>query len=59
MAEMKLILARLLWTFDMTLPAEHREWGENLEIYHLWELPPLEVQLVPAAEPVHRDSPHT
>ena len=32
---MKLILARLLWTFDMILPGEHREWGENLDIYHL------------------------
>lgn len=50
MAEMKLILAELLWNFDISLPEEYASWGEKLKVYHLWEITPLYVQLVPAVE---------
>ncbi|KAI0376829.1 cytochrome P450 [Hypomontagnella monticulosa] len=42
--EMRLIMARVLWNFDMSLDENCRNWHEQ-KIYALWEKPPLEVTL--------------
>ena len=42
--EMRSILARLLWHFDLTLCEESRGW-ENQKAYLLWDKPPLWVKL--------------
>ncbi|KAK2024329.1 isotrichodermin C-15 hydroxylase [Colletotrichum zoysiae] len=45
--EMRIILARLLWNFDMRLAEESKNWGENQEVYIVWFKPPLRVHLTP------------
>ncbi|KAI1393308.1 cytochrome P450 [Hypoxylon trugodes] len=42
--EMRLILARVLWNFDLTLDQSIGKW-EDQKIYSLWEKPPLKVFL--------------
>lgn len=44
---MKLILARLIWNFDMELAAESRDWAEKQKIFILWDKGPLRVRLTP------------
>ncbi|OBR08871.1 Cytochrome P450 ClCP1 [Colletotrichum higginsianum IMI 349063] len=46
-SEMKLILARLIWNFDMELAAESRNWAEKQKIFILWDKGPLRVRLTP------------
>ena len=43
-AEMRLVLARLLFTFDMSAKDETMEFGEQ-ETYMFWEKQPLNVEL--------------
>ncbi|KAE8331440.1 cytochrome P450 [Aspergillus sergii] len=43
-AEMRVILARVLWNFDITLCEESRHWRDQ-KTYILWEKPPLWVKL--------------
>lgn len=45
--EMRLILARLLWNFDMTLADDSKDWIDKQKIYLLWEKGPLNVHLTP------------
>ncbi|KAI2785537.1 cytochrome P450 [Daldinia loculata] len=40
--EMHLIMARVLWNFDLALDDKSRDW-HNQKIFGLWEKPPLEV----------------
>ncbi|KAL7626103.1 hypothetical protein AAE478_002873 [Parahypoxylon ruwenzoriense] len=40
--EMRLIMAKVLWNFDLTLDEKSSNWN-NQKIYSLWEKPPLEV----------------
>lgn len=40
-AEMRLILARMLWRFDLELMPECRDWMEGQKIYGFWVKPPL------------------
>lgn len=47
-AEMRLILARLLWNFDLELMPESRNWKDQ-KIYTLWEKGALNVKLTPVA----------
>ncbi|KAK1996017.1 cytochrome P450 [Colletotrichum falcatum] len=46
--EMRIILARLLWNFDLALAEDSEEWMETQKIYTLWEKGPLNVYLRPA-----------
>lgn len=43
--EMRVMLARLLWNFDLQLCAESDKWNRQLT-YTLWEKPPLMCRLV-------------
>ncbi|AEO60272.1 hypothetical protein MYCTH_2129362 [Thermothelomyces thermophilus ATCC 42464] len=45
-AEMRLILARLLWNFDLELMPESRSWNEQ-KIYSLWDKGAINVKLTP------------
>lgn len=45
--EMRLILAKLLWNFDLTLCSESEKWSSQ-KIYLMWEKGPLFVRLRPA-----------
>ncbi|KAI1206483.1 cytochrome P450 monooxygenase [Annulohypoxylon truncatum] len=47
-AEMRLILARLVWNYDISL-AEKQEtdWMQNQRMFGLWEKPPLNIRLNP------------
>jgi averantin hydroxylase len=45
-AEMRLILAKVLWNFDLELDEQRcGEWMKCQKIYFLWEKPPLWVKL--------------
>ncbi|KAJ4349096.1 hypothetical protein N0V95_004877 [Ascochyta clinopodiicola] len=46
-AEMRLILAKLLWTFDLELVQPEQDWMKEQRVFALWEKPPLEVRLTP------------
>lgn len=43
--EMRLILAHVLWTFDLTLSESTKNWAEEQNIFALWEKPPLMVDI--------------
>lgn len=45
-AEMRLILAQVLWNFDMELAPESDNWA-NQKIFSLWQKGPLYVKLTP------------
>ena len=45
-AEMRLILAQVLWNFDMELATESENWADQ-KIFSLWEKEPLYVKLMP------------
>lgn len=47
-AEMRLILTRLLWRFDLELEPDCRDWVEGQRIYGFWVKPPLMCRLSPA-----------
>lgn len=46
-AEMKLILARLIFNFDLALAEESTEWMKNQKAYNMWSKPPLFLYLTP------------
>ncbi|KAH8805095.1 cytochrome P450 [Xylogone sp. PMI_703] len=45
--EMKLILTRLLWNFNMELQGDSAEWAKSQRSYVLWEKGDLNVKLTP------------
>ncbi|KAK3689396.1 cytochrome P450 [Podospora appendiculata] len=45
--EMRLILARVLWNFDMRIAEDSLDWMSKQRIYNLWEKGPLNVYLTP------------
>lgn len=47
-AEMRLILARMIWNFDMELAPESQGWIDQLS-FVVWEKPGLKVRLTPAS----------
>ena len=47
--EMRLILAKLLWSFDLELCGESEDWGQ-LKAYMVWDKRPLWVKLTPAGK---------
>lgn len=46
-AEMRLILARILWNFDLELCKQSQEWAEKLRVYLIWVKEPLMVKVTP------------
>jgi cytochrome P450 len=44
-AEMRCILARLVWGFEMELCRESERWDEGQKVYFVWFKPPLMVKL--------------
>lgn len=46
-AEMRLILARILWAFDLRLADDSRDWLRDQKVYTLWDKPALNVYLTP------------
>ncbi|KAM6530353.1 hypothetical protein FALCPG4_008476 [Fusarium falciforme] len=46
-AEMRLILARLAWNFDIRLAADSFAWESRCESYFLWQKGPVNVYLTP------------
>ncbi|EFQ34944.1 cytochrome P450 [Colletotrichum graminicola] len=46
-AEMRMILARIVWTFDLRLDEGSRGWLEDQSCYTVWTKPPLMVHLTP------------
>lgn len=48
-AEMRVILARLVYNFDLKLAPESKGWMEGQRVFNLWAKPPLMVSLTPRA----------
>ena len=48
--EMRLILSRVLWSFDLELQDESQGWAERQIVFILWEKGPLKVKLTPKAK---------
>lgn len=48
-AEMRLILARVIFNFDMHLAEDSRSWLETQKCHILWDKPSLNVHLKPVA----------
>ncbi|KAB8292426.1 hypothetical protein EYC80_008152 [Monilinia laxa] len=48
-AEMRLILARIIWNFDLEMVDESKNWAKNMKVFLLWEKLPLYVNLKPVA----------
>ena len=46
-AEMRLILAKVLWNFDLELDERSRRWRDHMKLFILWEKPPMYVKLKP------------
>ncbi|KAK2035890.1 cytochrome P450 [Colletotrichum somersetense] len=46
-AEMRMILARIVWTFDLCLDEGARGWPDHQTNYAIWNKPPLMVHLIP------------
>jgi len=46
-AEMRLVLAKVLYNFDMTLADESHGWLKQQNAFFLWEKTPLKVHLTP------------
>jgi hypothetical protein len=49
-AEMRLIIARLAWNFDLECMPECKEWTEGQKSYIIMEKPPLLMRLHSAKE---------
>jgi hypothetical protein len=43
--EMKNIIARLLWNFDMELQSDSMQWADSQRSYVLWDKPDLNAKL--------------
>lgn len=48
-AEMRLILARILFVFDLRIADDSKNWLRGQKIYQLWQKPPLNVHLTPVS----------
>ncbi|EME79757.1 uncharacterized protein MYCFIDRAFT_190535 [Pseudocercospora fijiensis CIRAD86] len=49
-AEISIILARILWNFEIVVAEESRHWRENLKGWVLWEKRPFWLYLIPREE---------
>ncbi|KAI1487795.1 isotrichodermin C-15 hydroxylase [Biscogniauxia mediterranea] len=46
-AEIRIVLANILWHFDMELLPESEGWMDGQRLFFLWEKPPLHIKFVP------------
>ncbi|PVH86455.1 putative benzoate 4-monooxygenase cytochrome P450 [Cadophora sp. DSE1049] len=46
-AEMRLVVARLVWEFDFKIEEECKNWVEGMKVYTLYERPPLMCRVKP------------
>lgn len=46
-AEMRLILAKLVWNFDLELDPRSKNWLEKNVLRFMWDKPELYVRLIP------------
>lgn len=46
---MRVILARVLWNFDMEIADESRDWVSKQKVFNLWEKGPMYVFLTPVS----------
>ncbi|KAM0816462.1 hypothetical protein AB5N19_02264 [Seiridium cardinale] len=46
-AEMRLVLAKLIWNFDLRLAEDSKKWLQGQKSHLLWDKPPLNVYLAP------------
>lgn len=46
-AEMRLILAKILWNFDISLHPDSKNWYEEHMAYTLWQKPSLNIYIKP------------
>lgn len=46
-AEMRMILARLVWNFDIRIAEDTLGWPERSEVYILWQKGAVNVHLTP------------
>lgn len=46
-AEFRLILARMMWNFDMEIADQSRNWMDQQQSYLLWRKPALYAHLMP------------
>ena len=46
-AEMRLILAYILWHLDPKLHPESQDWIDRSDVYFLWQKPPLHMSFEP------------
>jgi len=42
---MRLIMAKLLWTFDLELDPKSQDWIQGCKVFTLWDKPELLVKL--------------
>jgi hypothetical protein len=47
---MRLILARIIWNFDMKMAPESEGWIDDQKVLFFWDKPPLNVHLIPRFE---------
>ncbi|KAL5362245.1 cytochrome P450 [Aspergillus floccosus] len=45
--EMRLILAQIIWNFDLELAPDSTAWADDQEVFFFWNKPPLNVYLKP------------
>jgi cytochrome P450 len=45
MAEMQLLIAKMLFHFDLSLDDSCVDWAKDMKIFHLWQLRPLLIHL--------------
>ncbi|KAK0106905.1 hypothetical protein ONS95_003622 [Cadophora gregata] len=48
MAEMSMLVARLLWEFDIELQTESERWLDGMKVYTFYQRPPLMCRFKPA-----------
>ncbi|KAF2209337.1 hypothetical protein CERZMDRAFT_114022 [Cercospora zeae-maydis SCOH1-5] len=51
LAEMRLIVAKLIWTFDLELDPSSEDWMVRCKVFTLWDKPELTVKLTPVERP--------
>lgn len=44
---MRLILAKIIWNFDLAIEDDSRDWLKDQPVYALWDKPALNVRLTP------------
>ncbi|KAI4592833.1 hypothetical protein KJ359_010386 [Pestalotiopsis sp. 9143b] len=49
-AEMRLIMARMVWNFDLHLHDDSKDWADQSKLYILWDKGPLNVYLIPRSK---------